>query len=162
MDLILWRHAEAGESDSERDGPCDLARPLTSRGQKQAARAAEWLNRYLPQSARVLSSPAVRCVQTAERLERRVKVVEDLGPDGSVEGLLHAARWPDAREPVVVVGHQPTLGMTAAYLMTGGLALAGQVEPWSVRKGGVWWLRHRPREGRAEVVIVAVRSPEGL
>ena len=32
--------------------------------------------------------------------------------------------------------------------------------PWSIRKGGVWWLRHRPRETRGEVVLVAVRSPE--
>jgi hypothetical protein len=26
----------------------------------------------------------------------------------------------------------------------------------------VWWLRHRPREERGEVVIVAVRTAEGL
>ncbi len=160
MDLILWRHAEAGESgpDAERD----LARPLAARGIKQAERAAEWLNRYLPQGARVLCSPALRCVQTVERLDRKFKTVDALGPDGSVESLLHAARWPDAREAVLVVGHQPTLGMTAAYLMTGGLSGTAVGEPWSVKKGSVWWLRHRPREGRAEVTIVAVRSPEGL
>jgi phosphohistidine phosphatase len=159
MDLILWRHAEAGESETEHDR--DLERPLTPRGVKQAERAAEWLNRYLPQSTRILCSPAVRCVQTVEKLERKFKVVDSLGPDGGVEELLHAARWPDSKEPMLVVGHQPTLGMVAAYLMTGGLA-TGPGEPWSVKKGAVWWLRHRPREGRAEVVIVAVRSPEGL
>ena len=161
MDLILWRPAEAGDAD-DGDLALDLARPLTSRGAKQAERAADWLNRYLPQSTRVLSSPALRCRQTADRLERRVKVVDALGPEGTVEGLLHAARWPDSKEPVLVVGHQPVLGMTAAYLMTGGLADEHRLEPWSVKKGAVWWLRHRPREGRAEVVIVAVRSPEGL
>lgn len=161
MDLILWRHAEAGDAD-DGDLARDLERPLTSRGVKQAERAAEWLQRFLPHSTRVLCSPARRCRQTAEKLERRVKVVEALGPEGTVEGLLHAARWPEAKEAVLVVGHQPVLGMTAAYLMTGGLASAGQLEPWSVKKGAVWWLRHRPREGRAEVVIVAVRSPEGL
>jgi phosphohistidine phosphatase len=160
MDLILWRHAEAGEAGPEAE--LDLARPLTSRGVKQAERAAEWLNRYLPQTTRILCSPAARCVQTADKLERRYKVVEALGPEASVESLLHAARWPDAKEPVLVIGHQPVLGTTAAYLMTGGMAIEGQVEPWSVKKGSVWWLRHRPREGRAEVVIVAVRSPEGL
>jgi phosphohistidine phosphatase len=161
MDLILWRHAEAGEAGPESE--LDRARPLTSRGVKQAERAAEWLNRYLPQSTRILCSPAVRCVQTADKLERRYKIVEALGPEGSVEALLHAARWPDAKEPVLVIGHQPVLGTTAAYLMTGGAeGGAGTVPPWSVKKGSVWWLRHRPREGRAEVVIVAVRSPEGL
>jgi phosphohistidine phosphatase len=29
-----------------------------------------------------------------------------------------------------------------------------------VRKGAVWWLRRREREGGDEVVLVAVRSPE--
>jgi len=29
-----------------------------------------------------------------------------------------------------------------------------------VRKGAVWWLRRREREGSAEVVLVAVRGPE--
>ena len=33
---------------------------------------------------------------------------------------------------------------------------------WSIKKGSVWWLRHRPREDRGEVVLVAVRSPEQI
>ena len=37
MDLILWRHAEAEELAEAGD---DLARALTSRGEKQAARMA--------------------------------------------------------------------------------------------------------------------------
>ena len=80
--------------------------------------------------------------------------MHELAPDGSVEGLLHAVRWPDAREPVVVVGHQPTLGVAAAYL------LAGQPLPWTVRKGALWWLRARERDGEMQVVLHAVVSPE--
>ena len=158
MDLILWRHAEAGDSLPEHE--LDLDRPLTAKGERQARRVAEWLGQYLPASVRVFSSPARRCLQTAAALERRIKESPALGPEGSVEGLLHAVRWPEAKEAVLVVGHQPLLGMTAAYLMAGQQSLGS--EPWSIRKGSVWWLRHRPREGRAEVVIVAVRSPEGL
>jgi phosphohistidine phosphatase len=67
--------------------------------------------------------------------------VRPLAPEGTVDALLHAVRWPDAREPVLVVGHQPTLGLVAAYL------LSGQAQAWSVRKGGVWWLRGRERDG---------------
>ena len=80
----------------------------------------------------------------------------------SVEGLLAAARWPESREPVLVVGHQPTLGLAAAYLMTGARLGAGAdtLRPWTVKKGSVWWLRHRPREERGEVVLVAVRTAE--
>ena len=56
MDLVLWRHAEAKEWEPGCD---DLARPLVSKGHKQAARMAAWLDRQLPASARVYCSPAV-------------------------------------------------------------------------------------------------------
>jgi phosphohistidine phosphatase len=166
MDLILWRHAEAEE---EAEGDDDPARRLTAKGERNARRVAEWLNRFLPETTRVLVSPAERCQQTADALGRKFKTVAGLATDGTAEGLLAAARWPDSREPVLVVGHQPTLGLVAAYLMTGlraqadPAAAAGSVlSPWSVRKGSVWWLRHRPRDDRGEVVLVAVRSPEQL
>jgi phosphohistidine phosphatase len=151
VDLILWRHAEALEMREVQD---DLDRALTPKGERQALRMAEWLNRHLPASTRVLVSPARRAQQTATTLDRRFKTVPALAPDGSVEALLHAARWPDSREPVLVVGHQPTLGLAAAYL------LAGQPLAWAVRKGAVWWLRVREREGERQVVLHAVIAPE--
>ena len=153
MDLILWRHAEAFEMREVQD---DLDRALTSKGERQAQRMAAWLNRQLPASARVLASPARRCQQTAAALERKFKTVAELAPDAGVEALLHAARWPDAREPVLVIGHQPTLGLAAAYL------LSGQPQAWPVRKAGVWWLRGRERDGQLQVVLQAVMSPDLL
>jgi phosphohistidine phosphatase len=152
MDLILWRHAEAVEHSTELD---DLARPLTARGERQAARMAAWLNQHLPATTRVLASPARRTQQTAQALERKFKTAPALAPDALVPALLQAVRWPDAKEPVLVVGHQPTLGLAAAWL------LAGVVQPWSIRKGAVWWLRQRRRDADAQVVLVAVRGPEG-
>ena len=117
MDLILWRHAEAG--DHLADPIADLERALSPKGERQARRVADWLNQFLPDSARVLTSPALRCQQTVAALGRRVKKTAALGPDGDVESLLAATRWPDSREAVLVVGHQPTLGRVAAYLMAG-------------------------------------------
>jgi phosphohistidine phosphatase len=168
MDLILWRHADAG--DPLDDIALDLQRKLTAKGEKQAARMADWLNRFLPESTRVLVSPALRCQQTAQALGRKFQTREALGPGGTVGHLLTLARWPDRREPVLIVGHQPTLGMTAALLMAGvqasaeaGDAPAAHATPaWSVRKGAVWWLRHRERGGVAEVVLVSVRSTDNL
>ena len=151
MDLILWRHAEAVESD---DAAGDLERPLTSRGERQAARMAAWLNQHLPATTRVLASPARRTQQAALALERKFRTVPALAPDASVTALLEAARWPDAKEPVLVIGHQPTLGMTAAQL------LSGADQPWAVKKGAVWWLRSREREGEGQVVLVNVISPD--
>jgi phosphohistidine phosphatase len=168
MDLILWRHADAGEPLA--DVTLDLQRKLSSKGEKQAARMADWLNRFLPESTRVLVSPALRCQQTAQALGRKFQTREALGPGGSVGSLLTLARWPDRREPVLVVGHQPTLGMTAALLMAGAVGTAEaeretaahQTPSWAVRKGAVWWLRHRQRGGVIEVVLVSVRSPDNL
>jgi phosphohistidine phosphatase len=115
---------------------------------------AAWLNRQLPSSTRILASPARRCQQTAQALDRKFKTVGALAPEATVEELLHAVRWPDAREPVLAVGHQPIFGLAAAYL------LSAQPQAWSVRKGGVWWLRARERDGELQVVLHAVVSPE--
>ena len=168
MDLILWRHADAGEPLD--DVAKDLQRKLSGKGEKQAARMADWLNRFLPDSTRVLVSPALRCQQTAQALGRKFQTREALGPGGTAGNLLTLARWPDRREPVLVVGHQPTLGVTAALLMAGALGGAEaereeaphQTPAWSVRKGAVWWLRHRERGGVPDVVLVSVRSPDSL
>lgn len=159
MDLILWRHAQAVMLEDEGatgafDLARDLARPLTPKGERQAARMAEWLNQRLPDTTRILVSPARRTQQTAEALGRRFRTVDAINPLASVDDVLAAARWPDAREPVLIVGHQPTLGLLAARLLT------GQDQPWSVRKGAAWWLRSREREGGEQVVLHAVVPPD--
>jgi len=62
MDLILWRHAEA------EPGEPDLGRRLTAKGIQQAERMGKWLDRHLPATTRILSSPADRTQQTARAL----------------------------------------------------------------------------------------------
>jgi phosphohistidine phosphatase len=155
MDLILWRHAEAVDAD----GGDDLDRALTGRGERQAARVASWLNQQLPATTRILVSPARRTQQTAAALGRKFKTVDALAPGATVHDLLVASHWPTAREPVLVVGHQPTLGLAAAYLM------AGVIQAWPVKKGAVWWLRRRRRDGDGDggqTVLVTVRGPDGV
>jgi phosphohistidine phosphatase len=151
VDLILWRHAEAIEHDA--DVP-DLDRPLTARGERQATRMAAWLNRQLPATTRVLASPAKRTQQTALALERKFRTVPAIAPDASAQAVLDAARWPTAKEPVLVIGHQPTLGLVASLL------LMGTEHALAVKKGAVWWLRSREREGEGQVVLVAALGPE--
>lgn len=153
MDLILWRHAEAQEWTQGCD---DMARRLTSRGEKQAKRMAGWLDRQLPDNTRILVSPAVRAEQTANALGRKFKIRPELGPDGTVAQLLELVQWPDARGCVLVVGHQPTLGQTISQLI--GLSAT----ECSVKKGAVWWLRNREREAHVQTLVVTVQSPEVL
>ena len=148
MDLILWRHAEA------EPGEPDLGRRLTSKGLKQAERIAAWLEPRLPETTRILVSPAARSQQTALALGRKFRTVDEIAPGAPAEAILAAAGWPDAREPVLVVGHQPTLGEVAAML------LAGEAASWSVKKGAVWWLTNRTRNGDSSVVLKVAIGPD--
>jgi phosphohistidine phosphatase len=157
MDLILWRHAEAEEwLPDDAQGISDLERSLTSRGDKQAARMAAWLDRQLPERARILVSPARRCEQTALALGRKYKIRAELGPDAPPSQLLELVQWPVNKLPILVIGHQPTLGQTIAQLL--GL----QESECAVKKGALWWLRTREREGGLQTVVVTVQSPELL
>jgi len=157
MDLILWRHAEAEDLEETEEGcGADLSRRLTPKGERQALRMAAWLDRQLPEGVRVYCSPAVRTEQTVIALGRKYKARDELRPDGTVEELLQLVQWPDARQPALVVGHQPTLGRTVARL------LDWREEDCSIRKGSVWWLRQRERDGCAQTVIVTVQTPELL
>jgi phosphohistidine phosphatase len=146
MDLILWRHAEAEDEAPNGD---DLQRALTPRGEKQAARMAVWLDRQITDGLKILCSPALRCEQTVQPLGRKYKVREEVAPGTTAQAILDAAQWPKSKQPVLVVGHQPVLGETAALLL-------GSKEPLSIRKGAVWWFRSRD-DG---VVLIATMSPD--
>lgn len=152
MDLILWRHAEA-QDDAPRGG--DLARELTHRGEKQAARMAEWLLRHLPKETRILCSPAVRCEQTVRALGRRYEIAPGLAPGADAAQVLELVQWPGVDETVLVVGHQPTLGEVVAHL------LVLQDGDCTVRKGAAWWLRSRAGV-RRPATVQAVQSPDTL
>jgi phosphohistidine phosphatase len=157
MDLILWRHAEAEElAEAELDAHSDLARKLTSRGEKQSARMAEWLDRQLPGSARIVVSPARRCEQTALALGRKFKTRTELAPGATPAELLDLVQWPLSKTPMLVIGHQPTLGQTIAQL------LGFQESDCAIKKGALWWLRTRERDGQVQTVVVTVQSPELL
>ena len=153
MDLILWRHAEAIEPEA---GQSDMTRPLTRRGEKQAAKMAAWLDRQMPDTARIWVSPSRRTEQTAAALGRKFKITDALAPQGTVEQLLELAHWPLGNACVLMIGHQPTLGQTLSQV----LSLSDR--ECAVRKGAVWWVRHRERETQAQTVVVTVQTPEFL
>jgi phosphohistidine phosphatase len=147
MELILWRHADA------EDGTPDSERKLTPRGEKQAQRVAAWLKKRLPDDYVVLASPARRARQTAQALTRSFETVEEIGTSATARAVLKAVDWPRRDGAVVVVGHQPTLGQTAALILTG--AEAG----WGVKKGGLWWFDSRER---GDLIVRAVIAPDML
>jgi phosphohistidine phosphatase len=143
MDLILWRHAEA------LDTVPDAKRKLSSRGERQATKMAQWLRPRLPKHTRILVSPATRTQQTAQTLGLPFETSARLATDASVADLIAATEWPTAGGAILVVGHQPTLGRLAALL------LSGQEADWTVKKGSVWWFSNRVRDGETQTVLRA-------
>lgn len=80
--LLVVRHAAAGDRRKWK-GP-DAARPLSAKGRRQAEALVDVLGRYRVE--RIVSSPAVRCVQTVEPLAR-ARDLEVAGAGGLAEGV---------------------------------------------------------------------------
>jgi phosphohistidine phosphatase len=148
--LILWRHAEA------EDGPDDLARRLTPRGHKQAAKMARWLTARLPERFRLISSEALRAQETAASLGHRYEIDVRLNPGADPLDYLSVVQWPEIGGTTVVVAHQPAIGRLAARL------LAGIEADWGVRKGAIWWLQYRQRDGKPQTLLRTMMTPDQL
>jgi len=154
MQIILWRHAEAEDQVTT-----DIARNLTPRGRKQAEKMASWLKIQLGAELkqwRVIASPAARTQQTVAALGVPFETIATIAPDAPADAVIEAANWPSGAASVIVVGHQPTLGMVAARLINGA---DGYV---AVKKGAMWWFETRQRYGRDQVVLKAMVSPDSV
>jgi len=124
MNLYLLRHGIAVAGDEpgiESDGE----RPLTAKGIKRMRKAAKGLRRLGIVFDAILTSPLVRARQTAEivaevlSLESQLQEISGLAPESSVENLLFGLARFQNREHLLLVGHQPLLGDTAAFLLHG-------------------------------------------
>jgi phosphohistidine phosphatase len=150
MELILWRHAEA------EDGYPDHERALTEKGLEQAKKMAAWLKPRLPKDTQILVSPAKRAQQTADALGLPFTTLPEIAPGGSPQDLLKTANWDTSKGSVLVVGHQPTLGLAAAIAMT------RKTHFWCVKKASIWWIASRIRAEDEQAIIRAVVSPDML
>jgi phosphohistidine phosphatase len=153
MDLILWRHADALDPEVDQH---DEDRALSAKGERQAARMAKWLDRQLPEGARIYCSPAKRALQTVAFLGRKFKVRDELSPQCDHTDVLGLVQWPHAKMLTLVVGHQPALGQTLADLL--GVPEASL----SMRKGSVWWLRSKGNDDQVRALLLAAQAPELL
>ena len=92
MTVLLVRHARAG-SRKGWEGP-DIERPLSKKGKRQAEGLVDMLARYPIEG--ILSSPHVRCVQTAEPLAEKLNVSiqerPELAEGAPVDGLIRLLR----------------------------------------------------------------------
>lgn len=138
MKLLLVRHARAGHR-SEWEGD-DRARPLSGRGEKQAAALIKQLAGF--EIARVLSSPYLRCVQTVEPLAaaRGLKVEES---DDFAEGNSHKAievvrGLAEGKGTIVACSHGDVIPDIVDHLLRADSMQLPAVQGWS--KGSTWVL----------------------
>ena len=125
MRVLLLRHGQAIDGSSELP---DADRYLTAKGRRVSRDVARLLAEHDVKPTRIITSPLVRAVQTAEIIaeshafEGAIVVWRPLVPDGT--SVLRALRpLDDATEhdTVALVGHEPLMRSMAAHLL--GLSL---------------------------------------
>jgi phosphohistidine phosphatase len=87
-------------------------------------------------------------------LDRKFKIVPELGPLALPEEALAVAGWPDARGAVMLIGHQPWLGQLASLLLT------GVAKDLTIKKSNAWWIARRQRDQGNELYLRAVLAPD--
>jgi phosphohistidine phosphatase len=139
MNLYLLRHGIAVAAD-EPGIESDNERPLTPKGTKRMRKAAKGLGRLGIAFDGILTSPLVRARQTAEivaeglSLQSQLQEISGLAPESSVENLIFGLTRFQNREHLLLVGHQPLLGETAAFLLRGKDRAPLGIE---LKKGGI-------------------------
>ena len=133
-ELYLIRHGLAAErSDAY---PDDTKRPLTSHGIARLKKEAAGLVELDVTFDVILTSPLVRCRQTADALaaaltsEPSVVNVEALAPGGSYSALVDELSRYARKRRIALVGHEPGIGEVAARLI-------GAKRPVEFKKGAI-------------------------
>lgn len=128
MRVLLIRHAIAQDREEfARSHKSDDARPLTPKGRRRMAAAAQGVRALVPSIDVIASSPLKRAVETAEILARAyngngVERLEALAPAGSAEHALEWLRTHADATCVAMVGHEPDLSELASYLLLDAVA----------------------------------------
>ncbi len=121
MRVLLVRHGQAVDGSSEMP---DSDRFLTAKGRRVTRDVARMLAEHDVKPTRIISSPLVRAVQTAEIIaeahgfEGAVTIWRPLVPDGT--SVLKALRPLDdgaEQDTIALVGHEPLMRSMAAQLL---------------------------------------------
>jgi phosphohistidine phosphatase len=123
MQLLIIRHADAGERDPAR-WPDDTRRPISSRGRKRHRKVARRLRRRALVPTLLLASPWLRAWETAEITAAETGspapvACEALADTPDLDMLATAIGEPGPDAIVALVGHEPWTGELASLLLTG-------------------------------------------
>ena len=154
MDLFVVRHAIAAPLE---DGMLDEERPLTERGRQRFRRCVRGLERLGVVLDRMLFSPALRCVQTADLLADLLEGETAVSPSlAAAPSAALLAEIAERGQSVACVGHEPWCSDLVG-LLVGGTSAPLRLE---VKKGGVAWLRGELSPGG--MALLALLQPRAL
>jgi phosphohistidine phosphatase len=138
MKLYILRHGEAADHGDLRYKN-DADRPLTPKGIQRTKALAHALRQLEITFDVIFSSPLVRARETAEIVERglrlhgRLELTEHLAPSGDVERLVHQLnKVRPVPESILLVSHEPYLSSLISLLCTGSSHLS-----LTLKKGGL-------------------------
>lgn len=123
MDLYVIRHATAADGDLYGE---DGDRPLTAEGRNEARAVGAALAKQGTVFDQMIVSPYVRAVETAELIaiacgfEAGLTVSRRLVPDAATGPVVSSLLEPALAGGVgrlVIVGHEPLLGVVVSYLL---------------------------------------------
>lgn len=150
LELLVLRHADAGDPTAWTRP--DDERPLSPKGQRQAARVARWLTSIDRRPDAILSSPRVRAMETAvavaEAFAMTVTTEERLGGPLDLRLLEEILRDAGGPSRPLIVGHDPDFselvglltGASSIEMRKGALARIDLVPPIEPGAGNLRWL----------------------
>jgi phosphohistidine phosphatase len=147
--LVLLRHAKSAWPPETPDA----ARPLATRGRRDAPAVGRWLRSQVPRIDLVVCSPAIRAIQTWDLAAAELAATPPIRHDtwlydASAEDLLMITQGlPHAASVAVLVGHNPGLEdfltlLTGAAepLKTSAIAVITTPGGWAPVNSGSWRL----------------------
>jgi len=136
--IVLLRHGIAEPHGARED---DDARILTKTGNRRMKQIGRGLAKYFPKAEVIYSSPLIRCIETAEWVEKaygsavHMKTTDALKPGADVEEFRALLKKIKARH-IIFAGHEPHLSRTMLALTK--MHSDGDIE---LKKGGCYGLR---------------------
>ena len=138
--VLLIRHADApgyGDPAGYRLDQCSTQRNLGDRGKRQAILIGQWLTNQGVTSAKVMSSPWCRCIDTAKILNKgQVTIAPALGSffddmsmekeqTRNLEKLIQAQLSENPKTPIILVTHHVNIqAFTGKVVNVGDMVLA--------------------------------------
>jgi phosphohistidine phosphatase len=141
VDIYILRHGRAEKRAPSVHG--DEGRTLTGEGRTEILGVAEFLASRDVVFGCIATSPYVRAVETAQivakALGKRGLLVEwdELAPGSGIEALESRIASRSEEESLLIVGHEPLLGMFTGYMISG----AGNAAV-ALGKGGIAKIRN--------------------